>query len=448
MRLTWIGHPLTLLALVVLMVNDHVLKAAWPGFVTGKLSDVAGLLVLPPLLDLVLRRPEVSIVVTGIGFTLVKTTAAGAWTASEAWTAVWGPSKVLADPTDLLALPALWAAWWASRRRVPVREAVVLTVVPLAVLGLAASSTLPERLGVAYAAGSDGDRITVYTEVPGADPYLAGRHTTDGRSWTYDPDVGLGKAAATACVRERCHRIVPGRLKVEESTGGSWTTAWEVPEETRDRLSRAHDPSGRTSVESVSVAATERLVVVANGADGVVVRDETGAWRRVPMSALGGRHPAVSLTTPGRHDTFDYTLTAGVLAALLVLVAGSRRAWVGVGAVLVAAGWVLAAWTRDALLVALSVGGLFAAPGVLVLCLAYDRRRIPWKVPLAALAFGITTFGATTTVFASWNIGLLTFYADAVRLATVLFVVLLVLGAVAGHRAGRGHRRTYDPVPK
>jgi len=26
----------------VLAVNDHVLKAAWPGVVTGKLSDVAG----------------------------------------------------------------------------------------------------------------------------------------------------------------------------------------------------------------------------------------------------------------------------------------------------------------------------------------------------------------------------------------------------------------------
>nr|WP_062336489.1 hypothetical protein [Herbidospora sakaeratensis] len=442
MRRTWIGHPLTLLALVVLVVNDHVLKAAWPGLVTGKLSDVAGLLVLPPLLDLALRRPMASIAVTGLGFTLVKTTATGAWLASEAWTIVWGPSRVLADPTDLLALPALGAAWWASRRRAPVREAVVLTIVPLAMLGLAASSTLPERLGVAYATESDGDRVTVFTEVPGAAPYLAARHTTDGRRWIYDPEAGLGTAAASACVRERCHRIVPGRLKVEQSTGGGWTTAWEVPEETRDRVSRAHDPSGRATVESVSVAATDTLVVVANGADGVVVRDETGTWRRVPMEALGGWHPAVSLTTSGRHDTFDYALTAGVLAALLVVVAGSRRAWVGVGAVLVAVGWVLAAWARDALLVALSLGGLFAVPGALILCLAYDPRRILWKVPLRGLAFGVLAYSSTTTVFAAWNAGLLTYYADAVRLATVLFVVILVVGAVVAHR------RTYDPVPK
>lgn len=34
-------HPLALLAIGILIVNDHALKAAWPGVVTGKLSDVA-----------------------------------------------------------------------------------------------------------------------------------------------------------------------------------------------------------------------------------------------------------------------------------------------------------------------------------------------------------------------------------------------------------------------
>jgi len=33
-----------------LVVNDHVLKAAFPGLLTGKLSDVAGLVVAAPLL--------------------------------------------------------------------------------------------------------------------------------------------------------------------------------------------------------------------------------------------------------------------------------------------------------------------------------------------------------------------------------------------------------------
>src|SRR5688572_5962006 len=43
--------PIWWLALAVLLLNDHVLKGAGllPGLVTGKLSDLVGLLVAPPL---------------------------------------------------------------------------------------------------------------------------------------------------------------------------------------------------------------------------------------------------------------------------------------------------------------------------------------------------------------------------------------------------------------
>ena len=52
-------HPVALISLAVLVVNDRWLKVAWPGFVTGKLSDCAGLVLLPVgLLSLaeILRR--------------------------------------------------------------------------------------------------------------------------------------------------------------------------------------------------------------------------------------------------------------------------------------------------------------------------------------------------------------------------------------------------------
>ena len=50
--LHWVAHPLTVGATAVLLLNDHVFKQAWPGLVTGKLSDVAGLVVAPPVLGL------------------------------------------------------------------------------------------------------------------------------------------------------------------------------------------------------------------------------------------------------------------------------------------------------------------------------------------------------------------------------------------------------------
>jgi hypothetical protein len=40
-------HPLTWLSLVVLVINDHVLKQLCPGVLSGKLSDFAGVLLLP-----------------------------------------------------------------------------------------------------------------------------------------------------------------------------------------------------------------------------------------------------------------------------------------------------------------------------------------------------------------------------------------------------------------
>ena len=43
-----LASPVAVVSLVLLVLNDHVLKQAWPGVVTGKLSDVAGLVVAPP----------------------------------------------------------------------------------------------------------------------------------------------------------------------------------------------------------------------------------------------------------------------------------------------------------------------------------------------------------------------------------------------------------------
>ncbi|WIG94646.1 hypothetical protein [Myxococcus sp. SDU36] len=44
-------HPITLAAVALLILNDHVLKAQWPSWWTGKLSDVAGLAMFPLLLQ-------------------------------------------------------------------------------------------------------------------------------------------------------------------------------------------------------------------------------------------------------------------------------------------------------------------------------------------------------------------------------------------------------------
>lgn len=122
-----VSHPLPLGAVAVLALNDHWLKQAGlvPALVTGKLSDLAGLFVLPLLVMALVRgatalarRPAaadraVPVVVVAIAAAF---TAAKLWPAGNAWLGRWWGSIVM-DPTDLACLPALVASWWWLRRR-------------------------------------------------------------------------------------------------------------------------------------------------------------------------------------------------------------------------------------------------------------------------------------------------------------------------------------------
>src|SRR5262245_31761964 len=105
-------HPLWPLALALLAVNDHFLKGSGllPGWLTGNLSDFAGLLVAPGVLAALLRlsspRARLSAdAATGGVFAAIKVSPMAA-SALEALTALtpW-PWRITVDPTDLIALP-------------------------------------------------------------------------------------------------------------------------------------------------------------------------------------------------------------------------------------------------------------------------------------------------------------------------------------------------------
>jgi hypothetical protein len=161
-------HPVTLAAVVLLLVNDWVLKphlghAPAAGLITGKLSDLAGLVFAPVVLSaavgLVLHAaarlgarvdPSLSrrrligcMVATGAVFAAVKLDPAAARALATLISGIPGISgisgipgisgisgisglgrsaAIVADRTDLLCLPALGLAWWIGRdelRRVP-----------------------------------------------------------------------------------------------------------------------------------------------------------------------------------------------------------------------------------------------------------------------------------------------------------------------------------------
>ncbi|HSD85992.1 MAG TPA: hypothetical protein VLB44_00700 [Kofleriaceae bacterium] len=132
-------HPVTLLAVVVLVVNDWVLKPALHGgigaVITGKLSDVAGLVFAPVVFSaaiglalagaarlgarvdpyLTQRRLVLCIAATGLGFAAVKLSPAAADALAHALSHLGRRASIQVDRTDLLALPALLVAYWIGR---------------------------------------------------------------------------------------------------------------------------------------------------------------------------------------------------------------------------------------------------------------------------------------------------------------------------------------------
>ena len=104
-RLARLLHPAFLVALATLVVNDHVLKDAFGNALTGKLSDLAGLVVLPvlasSLVGLATRRAVWAVhAAVGLAFAAVQ------FVPAEAVAAVLGVRHT-PDPTDLVALAIL-----------------------------------------------------------------------------------------------------------------------------------------------------------------------------------------------------------------------------------------------------------------------------------------------------------------------------------------------------
>jgi len=153
-------HPVWLGALLLLVVNDHVLKGAGvlPAAVTGKLSDVAGLIVAPVLLAALIRARGrrslgASFAAVAVVFAAINLVPSAARACEQLTAALGFGWRVSCDPSDLLALPALLLAW---------RLATSSTAAPR----LRLSRTFAERL--ATMAGAVACMATSYAAPPPA----------------------------------------------------------------------------------------------------------------------------------------------------------------------------------------------------------------------------------------------------------------------------------------
>lgn len=162
-----LAHPASVGAMATLLVNDHLLRRLWPSWWTGKLGDFAWLFFMPfvaaALIALIAGRRARNVgalacLLIGGVFALAKTVPAAHAAVIVAASILFGfPVGWRRDPTDLIALVsvvAAWLMWDADGRRTARRSGGFAPTRPFgwgipllaaAMLLTVANSPAPER---------------------------------------------------------------------------------------------------------------------------------------------------------------------------------------------------------------------------------------------------------------------------------------------------------------
>lgn len=250
-------HPLTLSSIGLLIINDHLLKVVAPSWLTGKLSDFAGLFFFPFLLAAFLALPlerlkprqvmTLACFVSSGWFISIKTLPAANALTTQLLTWLLGvQSNIILDPTDLAALPMLGlAGWlWVHLEQTPVLEksdwGAYLALGLSAWATMATSACPPEfsisRLSasgeIVYARGDGYGRPVIYASKDAGRTWfnpspkeIPGNVISDMQ---FDPILPV-----TACNpdhEQQCYRI-DGQDFVEYSGDGGevWSDVWQIP---------------------------------------------------------------------------------------------------------------------------------------------------------------------------------------------------------------------------
>jgi len=291
----WAGHPGTLAAVLVLLFNDHAGKRLWPGVVTGKLSDLAWMLVAPPILALLVtpalrlcgdRPAVVALAGTAVTFTLAKSSAAGGEIASAIWSSSGVPSRIKGDPSDLVALPLLAVGWWLwkrSRHPVPRRAPLAALGVPLAVVAMVATSEIPGP-PPAYILWDMGGRTVLETPTEewitrdgGVTWDRLSAEPTRPPSHTGGPTAAQGQCLRTYSLT--CYRLLDAASPVETSDDGgqSWRLAWDPGPDLRSAARQAGGPGPRRRSPSGGAPGTGQGSASGGTSDGTSGRGSCGA---------------------------------------------------------------------------------------------------------------------------------------------------------------------------
>ena len=399
-------------AIALLLLNDHVLKAAWPGLVTGKLSDIAGVAMIAILGAAFTGRATLSCAATALCFTALKTVPIVA-----VWAAPVLGGVTRTDPTDLVALIVLvpLSRWMSGPRRPQADRrawivAVQIVAVSTAVFATTATSCDP---GGVHDVGRIGDgRLRAIGTGAVSDD--------GGRTWT-TPANGLPSEVteqtdSSSTSRFELQTTAGSGRRLVEQDGGVETEVFAADRAAIERLDRL-DPPSCTEAPFGGVAEIdidgETHAVVAMGWLGVihVGPDLVAEWVAV------GEHGVQAVDAPSRPLGLDVATPVGTH---------------GFGFAVPIRGLI-------AMLVAAPLLPLLAIP--IVAAMARRRHRD------VDVAVGVCAASGVLLGCASAVIGLFVLTGAQGRTSTAVVTVVFALGLLASVPWVLWHRRAATSVP-
>jgi len=304
-------HPLSILAILLLLFNDHWLRYAHPSWLTGKLGDFTWLLFAPFIAGLLFawcvpRRLEqhtkivgwLSIGFIGVWFATAKTIPFVHHITTETLYAIVGwEGQLRLDITDLLTLPALLISWtiWhtASEDKVSLKP-LAYVAFGLGILGTLASDG-PTQLdyGIREICNT-GDALFVDT-INGYGHRTVRQSDNGGLLWYTIPHEDFDESQclddSAEVTTDIQFRWTPTD-KIERSSddGEAWETDYDLAEQRQEiRYMRRHsgmyndyiidDPGPHDLTYDTSTG----NFVFAMGWDGILVRESTGQYTWVKV---------------------------------------------------------------------------------------------------------------------------------------------------------------------
>lgn len=474
-----LAHPASLAALLLLALNDFILKPYFPSGLSGKLSDFALLFLLPflviPLTAWVFKGNEkaaaaLAFALVGGAFSLLKLVPAAGAALTAATARLGLPLFTLPDPSDLIALSVLLPAWllWNSPSRLAMRRLAkpAWLLLPLAAALTLADAAMPDQ-GITCFVLNDRGGIETSTT------YSRRFQSTDGGlTWTASsaqanftcPDHGdqVDSAGPSGALS---YRYLPGQVIERSQDGGqTWEAVYsfgQVSEAQQAYIAKTL-PTNRYYVPGPLHGIYDPAsgnVVFAMGLEGVLVYTQAGEWQWVAVSdyhrltdqPMRFSDYAALLWGESFLALFTWMLAFSTLALTWHIKRTLRIVKVVIGWL----GWLLAVFAFPAAIMngayapgmvffAYLVLGIYAAASLVDDLISLGRRTPGRLVPLA----GASLISAVVFIipYALWAFNVIADYAAARLAAVILVLIALAAGFFINKQQSPGQNPGTNPA--